>query len=971
MSITTKFIPHSLIGVVSVLPAMLVMPAMATVDITADMNLNETYANGVIEDFVRSESGYAGTLTTPSISITGTVQEGDDDSVYLVRVNRADSVLNLGTEANPVESITVNHNGYNSRAVTVWDNTSVANLYAHNINISAEAQGLVTWGTFGYESGSMNVIGDNINVSADFAVMARDNTVITVTGDIIDIDAGYYGVYTAGTGRANITANSLTISSTSGNGIDAWSNDTNSGAHIANSGGIVNIETGDLTVNAAYTGVGANYSKSQVTINATGDVNVIARGSDDTRAIHAGNSTTETDITKENTSFVDITAKNINLTADKIGISAMSNGWVDLHGNVNINAKDAILARGHAHVNINESGEDTVKMNGNVNFDYYSKNSGSLINAYVNVNLANEQSYWTGNTVASYLYKDYPGDEIMEVDSFNLSLANGATWNATQITDTSRTFVDEKDVTYSEGEYYIALNNLSVDKGTVNIADTTRGITVENANVADATFNGGKLNIGNMTLSGGKNTFNNNVFGIDNTSALTVGSGAELNLGTNSINVNTLALNGTVNGELLDTANFASFDVATFSGDGDMNLTLKSVGTYNVFKNAVFANTNIADSSVFDYSWNDAGNTITVSTKSASEIIEAIDNVNADSVNAVVSMANAKDETAQQIGNALAAALANGDTETVEHEVKKLAPAEKPVTHSVATNVQQQVLSLTANRMTGGVVGRAGGDEIDADYGFWAQGIYNKSRYLGEFDGQSRGVAVGFDALINKIYTLGIGYAFSNSDIDMSGDGNKMDIDSHTVFVYGQYKPSQWFINATLSNTVSKYTEKAIVLGTPAKTDYDVNAFGIQAMTGYDFASGITPMVGMRYLHVTTDGHQRLLGYVDDSQSSFLSAVAGLKYAFDIQDTGDIRWTPELRALATYDVIADKNGATVYVPGGSIYHVAGNRMSRGGGELGMGLKMEWRGLELSLNYDLQLREDYLSHTGMVKLRCEF
>ena len=362
MSITTKFIPHSLIGVVSVLPAMLVMPAMATVDITADMNLNETYANGVIEDFVRSESGYAGTLTTPSISITGTVQEGDDDSVYLVRVNRADSVLNLGTEANPVESITVNHNGYNSRAVTVWDNTSVANLYAHNINISAEAQGLVTWGTFGYESGSMNVIGDNINDSADFAVMARDNTVITVTGDIIDIDAGYYGVYTAGTGRANITANSLTISSTSGNGIDAWSNDTNSGAHIANSGGIVNIETGDLTVNAAYTGVGANYSKSQVTINATGDVNVIARGSDDTRAIHAGNSTTETDITKENTSFVDITAKNINLTADKIGISAMSNGWVDLHGNVNINVKNAILARGNAHVNINSENDDPLKI---------------------------------------------------------------------------------------------------------------------------------------------------------------------------------------------------------------------------------------------------------------------------------------------------------------------------------------------------------------------------------------------------------------------------------------------------------------------------------------------------------------------------------------------------------------------------------------------------------------------------------
>lgn len=564
----------------------------------------------------------------------------------------------------------------------------------------------------------------------------------------------------------------------------------------------------------------------------------------------------------------------------------------------------------------------------------------------------------------------------------------GAIYNETYGVPATITF--EKDAIFEANKADLGGAVFNMD-GTVVFTEST---TFTN-NVANA--DGGAIfNLDEMTFAG-ENTFSGNTAngvandiynagtltfaagsatemdgGINGSGALTIANGATLNLGTASIVQNTMTLNGTVNADLKNTNEFAFLDVATFTDTttGKLNLTLKSAGTYNVFKNAVFANTNIADSAVFTYNWNDAGDTITVSTKSASEIVEAL-NVDAGAANAVVSMANAKDETAQQIGNALAEVLASGDIETVEHEVKKLAPAEKPVTHSVASSVQNQVLTLTASRMAAGVAaGRAGGDEINADYGFWVQGLYNKSKYHGEFDGQSRGVAVGFDALINKIYTLGIGYAFSNSDLDMS-DGGSFDIDSHTVFVYGQYKPSQWFINATLSNTVSKYTEKAIVLGTAAETEYDVNAFGIQAMTGYDFASGITPMVGMRYLHVTTDGHERLLGYVDDSTSSFLSAVAGLKYAFDIQDTGDIHWTPELRALATYDVISDKNGATVYLPNGSIYQVPGDRMSRGGGELGAGVTMEWRGLELSLNYDLQLREDYLSHTGMIKLRCEF
>ena len=493
---------------------------------------------------------------------------------------------------------------------------------------------------------------------------------------------------------------------------------------------------------------------------------------------------------------------------------------------------------------------------------------------------------------------------------------------------------------------------------------TIAGTTTFTGNTANGVAND-IYNVGTLTFADNSATKMDG--GINGVGDLVLGTGATLSLGTASIEQGSFELNGTVNGDLFSADKFASFDVGTFDGNGTINLTLKGVGEYKVFASDVFntGSVNVADSSVFTYNWNNDKDTITVATKSVNEITAAT-NVRAEAATAVVSLANAKDETAREIGRVLGAALAEGNTEYVEHETKKLTPGEKPVAHSVASNVQNQVLSLTANRMAGGMAGRAGGDEINADFGVWAQGLYNKTRYIGNFDGHSAGIAFGADALIDKVYTIGLGYSFSKSDID-SNDDRDIDIDSHTVFVYGQYKPSKWFINATLSNTISKYTESAVVAGLPVETKYDVNAFGIQGMTGYDFASGATPMVGVRYLHVSTDGYDTLPGYVGDMNSSSVSAVGGLKYAFQIQNTGELELKPELRAMATYDVISDKNGATVYVPGGTSYHIAGDRMSRAGAELGMGVTAEWRGLELSLNYDVQLRKDYLSHTGMLKL----
>lgn len=60
------------------------------------------------------------------------------------------------------------------------------------------------------------------------------------------------------------------------------------------------------------------------------------------------------------------------------------------------------------------------------------------------------------------------------------------------------------------------------------------------------------------------------------------------------------------------------------------------------------------------------------------------------------------------------------------------------------------------------------------------------------------------------------------------------DVDTHTAIVYGEYKPSNWYVNGIATYGWSDYEESKNVAGVGVKADYDVETFGLQAMTGYD-----------------------------------------------------------------------------------------------------------------------------------------
>ena len=338
---------------------------------------------------------------------------------------------------------------------------------------------------------------------------------------------------------------------------------------------------------------------------------------------------------------------------------------------------------------------------------------------------------------------------------------------------------------------------------------------------------------------------------------------------------------------------------------------------------------------------------------------------------AVSGLANVTDAKLQQVSLMMQEALNSGDIETVEQEVAKVNPNKKPVGQSVSSSVQNQVLTVAAGRMSsvGGTTGRAGGDVTGA--GVWAQGMFNKTKMGSAFEGNSRGFAMGGDTLIDNVFTLGGGYAYSSTNV--LGGGRDIDVESNSIFVYGQYKPAAWYVNSTLTYTESEYSDVAnMAAGFALGSDYDIKAYGAQVMTGYDFASGVTPEVGLRYLHTNQGEHENAFGAtVREMDMDFLSGVAGLKYAFEIESDTAVKFSPEMRAAMTYDFISDDATATVVFPGAAAYYVDVDRLSRLGGEFGIGLTAEYRGLELSLNYELDLHKDYTSQTGLFKFRYNF
>ena len=202
------------------------------------------------------------------------------------------------------------------------------------------------------------------------------------------------------------------------------------------------------------------------------------------------------------------------------------------------------------------------------------------------------------------------------------------------------------------------------------------------------------------------------------------------------------------------------------------------------------------------------------------------------------------------------------------------------------------------------------------------------------------------------------------------------DVDTHTAIVYGEYKPSNWYVNGIATYGWSDYEEKKSVAGVGVKADYDVETFGLQAMTGYDMqvnGFGFTPEAGLRYVHIKQDAYKDSADQkVSGNDSDILTGVIGAKVSRNFELSNGMNIKPEARIAATYDLFNDDVNSVVTLANGSAYAVEGEALDRFGMEFGAGVTAEVNdNVELSLGYEGKFREDYQDHTGLINAKYKF
>lgn len=328
----------------------------------------------------------------------------------------------------------------------------------------------------------------------------------------INKSGSVYGILSTAKGVANVTGENINIEVTSSNAASAV---YGVGAAVITSGskfthgGTVNLGTDDteninVTVNSAgnATGITAlrsnnNKSAEPAFVNVDGKNLIINVYSEKGYAagIWVQNNTGD----PANPSTVTIDTENTYITSNagnkqmasgeyyNLGLVNYSSGKLVINSNLTVDAGTALSTRGGAQTYINKDGDKTVKINGDINFNYDEPTSGTAVDATVDINLTNSESYLNGNIFVNG--NPFPPEGKDDVSAMNLGLANGAQWS----TDAS-SFV----------------NNLTMNGGIINI----NGDASQTVNLDTVSGNGGTINMKTTLADNGFETANV-VLGID------------------------------------------------------------------------------------------------------------------------------------------------------------------------------------------------------------------------------------------------------------------------------------------------------------------------------------------------------------------------------------------------------------------------------------------------------------------------
>ena len=420
---------------------------LSTVELTANtINLSSSQDNESISVKIQSDANDTAYLSQVDITsaqdltLSAKSQESGASNLKLsgkkavANLKAENIVLSSDTQSTKANSFAAGINGAGNNQVSLVAESITFTQNAKNLSYGIKTQSTT-------ESDSATVtLGDSNTKAIHFQSRASDGNAYGIFADAKTSRDASGLIKLSG---ENISFNVQAKKQASG--IEMWNGNS---AVIGTDKSVVNLNVASNEGEAF--GVSAQLG-SVVDIQGT-NLNITLDGSK-TVGVHAQNNTTDA---SDGFATVNINSQKTTIKADT-ALSAMSQGRIYVNGDLEVDAKTAILARGNSVIDINKEGTHTVKLVGDVDFNYDQVTSGTTTDATVNINLTGQNSSWMGNAKTS-ADSGTPSADLRQ-SHLSLSLNDGASWTPTAI-DTS---VNDNQPT--------AVHSLKLSNGVINLTN--------------------------------------------------------------------------------------------------------------------------------------------------------------------------------------------------------------------------------------------------------------------------------------------------------------------------------------------------------------------------------------------------------------------------------------------------------------------------------------------------------------------
>ncbi len=285
--------------------------------------------------------------------------------------------------------------------------------------------------------------------------------------------------------------------------------------------------------------------------------------------------------------------------------------------------------------------------------------------------------------------------------------------------------------------------------------------------------------------------------------------------------------------------------------------------------------------------------------------------------------------------------------------------------------------------------GLSAGDEVGEEKNFWLQGLgsyvdQSERQGIQGFEASTGGFAFGADKQINNNYLLGLAGSYSHTDVNSRLSENQTYINSYQGMVYGAYDFGDNYLDAQFGLAYNDYSGKRFIsvgaVDRQANADYEGYQFTTKFELGRDLALPneleFTPSLGLSWTHVeindyteTGAGASNLIVNDQDYDILNLSFRGELRRTWGISQ-GSL--TPEVHLGYNFEAIDDKiQTVAAFTGGGNTFQSTGFDPANHSAIGGTGLAYSGDNFDLVATYDFEAKQDFVSHSALLKGRWNF